>query len=47
MYARNLATFIPHLIKEGALALDREDEIIRETLVTEGGEVVNPRARAS
>ncbi|HVN91160.1 MAG TPA: Re/Si-specific NAD(P)(+) transhydrogenase subunit alpha [Candidatus Binataceae bacterium] len=47
MYARNLATFIPHLIKDGALALDREDEIVRETLVTEGGEVVNLRARAS
>jgi len=46
MYARNLATFIPHLIKDGAIVLDREDEIVRDTLVTEGGAVVNPRARA-
>ena len=29
--------------REGELTIDRKDEIIRETLVTHGGEVVNPR----
>jgi len=43
MYARNIATFLAHLVKDGRLALDREDEIVRETLVTYRGEVVHPR----
>ena len=46
MYAKNVATFLKYLIdKEGRLALNREDEIVRETLVTFGGEVVHPRLR--
>ncbi|HTP86590.1 MAG TPA: NAD(P) transhydrogenase subunit alpha, partial [Bryobacteraceae bacterium] len=43
MYAKNIATFLKYLIKDGTVVLDREDEIIRETLVTHGGEVVHPR----
>jgi NAD(P) transhydrogenase subunit alpha len=43
MYAKNIATFLKHLIKDGKVTLDREDEIVRETLVTHGGEVVHPR----
>ncbi len=43
MYARNVATFLKYLIKDGSLNLDREDEIVRETLITLGGEVVHPR----
>ncbi len=45
MYARNMATFARHLLKDGALAFDLEDEITRETLVTRGGEVLHPRVR--
>jgi proton-translocating NAD(P)+ transhydrogenase subunit alpha len=45
MYARNLAAFLLHLVKEGKLQLDLDDEIVRETLVTRGGEIVNPRLR--
>jgi H+-translocating NAD(P) transhydrogenase subunit alpha len=46
MYAKNIATFLKYLVnKEGNLALDRNDEIVRETLVTHGGEVVHPRVR--
>jgi len=41
MYARNLATFLKYLVKDGKLALDRGDEIVRETLITLGGEVVH------
>ena len=45
MYARNVATFLKYLVKDGALHLDREDEIVRETLVTHGSEIVHPRVR--
>jgi len=43
MYGRNLATFIAHLVKDQQLAIDLEDEITRETLVTRDGRVVHPR----
>ena len=43
MYSKNIQTFLLHLIKEGQLVIDREDEITRETLVTQGGMVVHPR----
>jgi len=45
MYSRNITTFFVHLLREGKLRLDLEDEITRETLVTRGGEVVHPRVR--
>jgi H+-translocating NAD(P) transhydrogenase subunit alpha len=45
MYARNTTAFLLHLIKDQKLQLNLEDEIVRETLVTHGGEVVNPRVR--
>ncbi len=45
MYARNITAFLLHLVRDGKLQLDWEDEIVRETLLTRGGEVVNPRVR--
>ena len=45
MYARNITAFLLHLVKDGKLQLDLQDEIVRETLLTRGGEVVNPRVR--
>ena len=45
MYSRNITAFLLYLVKEGKLQLNQEDEIIRETLVTHEGEVVNPRVR--
>jgi NAD(P) transhydrogenase subunit alpha len=45
MYARNITAFLLHLVKDGKLRLDVQDEIIRETLVTRGGEVVQARVR--
>ena len=45
MYARNLTVFLLHLVKEGKLQLNLDDEILQETLVTREGEVVNPRVR--
>jgi NAD(P) transhydrogenase subunit alpha len=45
MYARNIATFLKYLVKDGKLNLNPEDEIVRETLVTHAGEVVHARVR--
>jgi len=45
MYARNLTAFLLHLVKDGKVQLNLEDEIIRETLLTKDGEVFNARVR--
>ncbi|MFC4349229.1 Re/Si-specific NAD(P)(+) transhydrogenase subunit alpha [Kordiimonas lipolytica] len=45
LYARNLVHFITPMVKEGELAFDFEDEIIRESLVTKDGAVVNERLK--
>ena len=45
MYAKNISTFFLNMVKEGAVQLDMEDEIVRDTLVTRDGEVVQPRVR--
>ncbi len=45
LYARNIANVLKYLVKDGQLNLNREDEIVRETLVTFQGEVVHPRVR--
>jgi NAD(P) transhydrogenase subunit alpha len=42
LYARNLNAFAGLLIKDGALAPDLEDEILKAALVTHGGEITNP-----
>ena len=45
MYARNISTFLLHLVKDGKLQLNLQDEIMRETLLTQGGEIVNAKVR--
>ncbi len=45
MYARNVTAFLTHLVRDGQLRLDTEDPIVRETMLTRGGEVVHPRLR--
>ena len=45
LYARNISAFLAHLVKQGKLQLNLEDEIIRETLLTRDGEIVNKRVR--
>jgi len=45
MYARNIASFLQLVVKNGKLHLDLEDQVIRETLVTHNKEVVNPAVR--
>jgi NAD(P) transhydrogenase subunit alpha len=45
LYAKNLANFVVNLAEDGALQLDKDDEIVRESMVARGGEVVHPRVR--
>jgi len=45
MYARNVSTFLLYMVKDGKLQMNLQDEIVRETMITNGGEVVNARVR--
>ena len=45
MYARNISAFVTHLIKDQKLNLNLEDEIVRGTMLTSGGEIAQPRMR--
>ena len=45
MYARNLTSFLTNLVKDGKVRPPESDDIIRDTLLTQGGEVVNVRVR--
>jgi NAD(P) transhydrogenase subunit alpha len=47
MYSKNITTFLVHLVKDGALALDPGDEIVKETLVTKDGAIVHERVRSA
>ncbi|MGZ8512754.1 MAG: NAD(P)(+) transhydrogenase (Re/Si-specific) subunit alpha, partial [Candidatus Limnocylindria bacterium] len=41
MYAKNVQTLVKHLVKDGTIALDFEDEITRGATITHGGKVVH------
>jgi len=45
MYAKNITSFIANLVKDGELALNLDDEIINDTMVTHDGQVTNERVR--
>jgi NAD(P) transhydrogenase subunit alpha len=45
MFAKNATTFLAILVKDGQWNLDTKDEIIRDTLVAQGGQVVNEQVR--
>ncbi|MEX2152881.1 MAG: Re/Si-specific NAD(P)(+) transhydrogenase subunit alpha [Gemmatimonadaceae bacterium] len=45
MYAKNVTAFLLHLMKDGRLQLDSDDEITRETMVTRDGHVVHERVK--
>ncbi len=47
VYARTLTSFLANLVKDGKVRPPEDDDIIRETLLTQGGEVVNARVRES
>jgi H+-translocating NAD(P) transhydrogenase subunit alpha len=45
MYSKNVATFLLHIVKDGKLRMDTADDIIRDTLLTGDGQIVNKRLR--
>jgi NAD(P) transhydrogenase subunit alpha len=45
MFAKNVVTFLLHLAPTGELKIDQSDEICRDTLVTDGGDIINARIR--
>jgi proton-translocating NAD(P)+ transhydrogenase subunit alpha len=47
MYARNAVAFLGHLVHDGRISPERDDEIVRSTLVACDGRVVNPRVLAA
>jgi NAD(P) transhydrogenase subunit alpha len=47
LYARNVSELLRELVKDGALALDFEDEVVKGACVTHGGEIVNEAVKAS
>ena len=47
MYAKNASSFLLQIVHDGAIAIDPEDEIVKGTLVTRNGEIVNKRVLES
>jgi NAD(P) transhydrogenase subunit alpha len=45
MYSRNLVTFLGHLVNEGKIELDLEDELTSGPLLTHEGRIANERVR--
>ena len=43
MYSNNITTLLLHLVKDGELVCDPDDEITQGTLVSRDGQVVHPR----
>ncbi len=46
LYAKNIQSLLGLIAPEGELALDMEDEVVRESVVCRGGEIVNQRVAA-
>jgi NAD(P) transhydrogenase subunit alpha len=47
LYARNVQALLDYVTKDGALALDPDDEIVAGTTITRDGEVVHAATRAA
>jgi NAD(P) transhydrogenase subunit alpha len=45
LFAKNVANLLLHLVKNGAITIDLEDEITRGACVTYKGEIINERAK--
>jgi len=43
MYAKNITTFLLHLVEDGRLRIDSDDQIVGDTLIATAGRVVHPR----
>jgi len=45
MYSKNILNLIQHIGKEGKVTLNLEDEIVKGSLITKNGEVINQRVK--
>ena len=45
LYSSNITALLKLMVQKGELVINRDDQIIRETLVTHEGQVVNTRVR--
>ena len=45
LYAKNVANFVLNMVKNGELAMDPADEIVRDTMLARDGDVTSPRVR--
>src|SRR3970040_473251 len=45
MYAKNASAFLQNLVVKGELRMNLDDPILRDTLLTYQGEIVNTRVR--
>ena len=46
MYSKNILNLLQHIGKEGKVTLNLQDEIIKGSLITNNGEVINERVKA-
>jgi NAD(P) transhydrogenase subunit alpha len=47
LYARNVQALLDYITKDGALALDPDDEIVAGTTITRDGQIVHEPTRAA
>jgi H+-translocating NAD(P) transhydrogenase subunit alpha len=47
LYAKNISSFLQHIVKLGPLDGQYDDDIFRDTLIARGGQVVHPRVQAA
>jgi NAD(P) transhydrogenase subunit alpha len=45
MYAKNISTLLLHLVQNGDLHVDLDEEITASTLVSRGGDIIHPRIK--
>jgi NAD(P) transhydrogenase subunit alpha len=45
LYAKNIVTFFLNMMKKEGLSIDKDDPIVKDSLLFENGAVVNPRIR--
>ena len=45
MYAKNISTLLFHLVQNGDLHVDLDEEITASTLVSRGGDIIHPRIK--
>jgi NAD(P) transhydrogenase subunit alpha len=45
MFSKNICALVAHLARDGEIVLDLSDQIVRDSLVTQDGEVLNARVR--